>query len=305
MDLFQLRCAIAVADEMHFGRAAASLEMLPAALGRTVRQLEDGLGVRLFERTTRSVTVTAEGERIIGEARALIAQADDAERRWRKLGRKSGQWLRLGAIDTAASGLVPRLLPDIRMALPSLRVQLVEDRSIKLIPRLLSGNLDLALVRPGLRPFHRRLRGHLLLQETPVVVLPASHPLAELERIPLPALIDLPLVVPDRRSRPHSHDLVFAIFERAGIAPTIIQNADEKQTMLNMVAVGIGAAIVPRWWSGFTPSGVVIRDLAIDLDSPRLHLPLHVVWPRDVRDSTRDRVVEMILSNIDRYAFDA
>lgn len=110
MDLKQLRCAVAVADEMHFGRAAARLDMMPAALGRSVRQLEDGLGVQIFERTTRSVIITSEGLRVLKEARALLDQADAAEARWRKLGRKGGQVLRLGAIDTAASVLVPRLL---------------------------------------------------------------------------------------------------------------------------------------------------------------------------------------------------
>ncbi len=302
MELRQLRCAVAVADEMHFGRAAARLEMLPAALGRAVRQLEDSLGVQIFERTTRSVVITAEGMRIIKEARALLAEADAAQARWRRLGRKGGQVLRLGAIDTAASGLVPGLLQAVHAILPDLRIQLVEERSIKLIPRLLAGNLDLALVRPGLKPFHRRLRGHFLLNESSVVVLPPGHPLSARQEVDIPSLRDVPLIVPDRRSRPHSHDLVLALFEHAGVEPRIIQNADEKQTMMNMVAAGIGAAIVPRWWSGFVPRDVHVCALALPDDSLRLKLPLHVVWARDVRDPTRDAVVETLLSLVDRYA---
>lgn len=296
MDLKQLRCAVAVADEMHFGRAAARLDMMPAALGRSVRQLEDGLGVQIFERTTRSVIITSEGLRVLKEARALLDQADAAETRWRKLGRKSGQVLRLGAIDTAASVLVPRLLQAVHAVHPDLRIQLVEERSIKLIPRLLAGNLDLALVRPGLKPFHRRLRGHLLLHESPVVVLPPGHSLAGRESVRVQELANTPLIVPDRRSRPHSHDLVLALFEQEGIEPHIIQNADEKQTMLNMVAAGIGAAIVPRWWSGLVPRGAHVCGLEISNDNSRARLPLHVVWPRDVRDPSRDAVVEVLLS---------
>ena len=87
-----MRCAVAVADEMHFGRAAARLEMMPAALGRSVRQLEDGLGVQIFERTTRSVIITSEGLRVLKEARALLDQADAAETRWRKLGDMGKSW---------------------------------------------------------------------------------------------------------------------------------------------------------------------------------------------------------------------
>jgi len=296
MDLKQLRCAVAVANEMHFGRAAARLDMMPAALGRAVRQLEDGLGLQIFERTTRSVVITTEGLRLLKEARALLEQADAAEVRWRKLGRKGGKVLRLGAIDTAATVLVPRLLQAVHAVHPDLRIQLVEERSIKLIPQLLAGKLDLALVRPGLKPFHRRLRGHLLLYESPVVVLPPGHPLLSRQSVQVQELADTPLIVPDRRSRPHSHDLVLALFEQEGIEPRIIQNADEKQTMLNMVAAGIGAAIVPRWWSGLVPQGAHVCALEINNDNSRARLPLHVVWPRDVRDPSRDAAVEVLLS---------
>ena len=302
MDLRQLRCAVFAAEEMHFGRAAARLEMLPAALGRAIRQLEDGLGVALFERTTRSVTVTAEGARILGEARRLLDEVDAAEARWRKLGRKAGKTLRLGAMDSAASGLVPALLADLAREMPELRVQLVEDRSIRLLPKLLAGSLDLALVRPGLRPFHRRLRAEFLLHETPILLLPARHPLAGAAAVRVADLAGTPMIVPDRRSRPHSHDLVLGLFAAAGVTPMILQNADEKQTMLTMVAAGIGGAIAPRWWSSIAPTGVAIRELALQ-ELPGSHrLPLHMVWPRDIRDETRDRVIEILEAGLPRYS---
>lgn len=301
MDLRQLRCAVVAAEEMHFGRAAARLEMLPAALGRAIRQLEDGLGVALFERTTRSVTVTPEGTRILRDAQRLLDEADAAEARWRKLGRKAGAVLRLGAMDSAASGLVPQLLADLAREAPDLRVQLVEDRSIRLLPKLLAGSLDLALVRPGVRPFHRRLRAEFLLYETPILLLPASHPLADLTAIPIGALAGVPMIVPDRRSRPHSHDLVLGLFSAASVTPTIIQNADEKQTMLNMVAAGIGGAIAPRWWSSIAPAGVEVRELDLANLSGTHRLPLYVVWPRDIRDDARDRVVDILGKGLSRY----
>lgn len=302
MDLRQLRCAVVAAEEMHFGRAAARLEMLPAALGRAIRQLEDGLGVTLFERTTRSVAVTPEGARVLREARRLVDAVDAAERRWRKLGRKDGKVLRLGAMDSAASGLVPALLADLARLCPDVRIQLVEDRSIRLLPRLLAGSLDLALVRPGLRPFHRRLRTELLLHETPILLLPATHPLAGQAVVRVADLAETPMIVPDRRSRPHSHDLVLGLFAAAGVTPKVIQNADEKQTMLNMVAAGIGGAIAPRWWSSIAPVGVTIRELDPQ-GLPGAHrLPLYAAWPRDIRDATRDRVIDVLKAGLERYA---
>lgn len=290
---------------MHFGRAAARLEMLPAALGRAIRQLEDGLGVVLFERTTRSVTVTPEGARILREARQLVDDTDAAEARWRRLGRKAGKVVRLGAMDSAASGLVPQLLADLAREAPDVRVQLVEDRSIRLLPKLLAGSLDLALVRPGLRPFHRRLRAEFLLYETPILLLPATHVLSDKGTVRIADLAETPMVVPDRRSRPHSHDLVLGLFAAAGVVPRIIQNADEKQTMLNMVAAGIGGAIAPRWWSSIAPAGVAIREIALS-ELPGVHrLPLHLVWPRDIRDETRDRVIDVLKDGLERYSIQA
>ena len=96
--------------------------------------------------------------------------------------------------------------------------------------------------------------------------------------------------------------MVLALFEQEGIEPRIIQNADEKQTMLNMVAAGIGAAIVPRWWSGLVPRGAHVCALEIGRDNARARLPLHVVWPRDVRDPSRDAVVDVLLSITDKLS---
>ena len=305
MDLRQLRCAVTAAEEMHFGRAAARLEMLPAALGRAIRQLEDALGVALFERTTRSVSVTPEGARILREAHQLLEEADAAETRWRRLGRKGGKLLRLGAMDSAASGLVPVLLADLARLCPDVRVQLSEDRSIRLMPKLLAGSLDLALVRPGLRPFHRRLRAEFLLYETPILMLPAAHPLAAKAAVRVSDLTETPMIVPDRRSRPHSHDLVLGLFTAAGVSPKIIQNADEKQTMLNMVAAGIGGAIAPRWWSNIAPAGVTICDIELTALPGTHRLPLYAAWPRDIRDETRDRVIDVLQNGLKRYAQNA
>ncbi len=110
MDLHQLRCFVAAAEELHFGRAAQRLDMLPSALGRFIRLLEDDLGTRLMTRTTRSVALTDDGAVLLKEARVLLAQADALAGRFRTRGRKRTAIIRVGAIDSAAAGLLPRLL---------------------------------------------------------------------------------------------------------------------------------------------------------------------------------------------------
>src|SRR5438132_14335273 len=127
MDLHQLRCFVAAAEELHFGRAAQRLEMLPSALGRFVRLLEEDLGTRLMTRTTRSVTLTDDGAVLLKDARALLAQADALAAKFRVRGRKQAAAVRVGAIDSAAAGLLPMLLHDFRKDRPDVTVQLVED----------------------------------------------------------------------------------------------------------------------------------------------------------------------------------
>ena len=111
MELHQLRCFVAAAEELHFGRAAQRLEMLPSALGRYIRLLEDDLGTRLMTRTTRSVTLTDDGVVLLKEARSLLAQADSLAVKFQARGRKQGATIRVGAIDSAAAGCCRCCLP--------------------------------------------------------------------------------------------------------------------------------------------------------------------------------------------------
>ena len=174
-----MRCFAAVAEELHFGRAARRLEMLPAALGRRIRQLEEDLGVCLLLRTTRSVALTPDGVALLEGAQDILGRTDALARGIRERARRPGFTLKLGAIDTAAAGFVPDLLHDFRKRRPDVTVQLAEEKTIRLLPRLLSGRLDLALIRPP-GQMDRRIEHAMLFHETPVVAVPARHPLARL-----------------------------------------------------------------------------------------------------------------------------
>ncbi len=304
MDLRQLRCFIAVAEELHFGRAARRLDMLPSALGRHVRLLEESLGTALLLRTTRNVMLSQDGTALLDEARSLIAKADELGRRFREHGRKRSRALRLGAVDTAAAGLVPMLLHDFRRRQPDVAVQLLEEKTIRLLPRLLSGRLDLAFVRPP-EYRDRRLEFQMLFYETAVVAVPAGHRLAGRKRIAIETLVGQPLIVTDRRSRPHSHDLTIKLFEQAGLRPTIAQVAEEKQTIVNLVAAHIGLAIVPRWASRLAVSGVRYVPLAVRRENDMNLLPLAAVWLRGSRDPLRDELLATLQSRLARYVSEA
>jgi len=301
MELHQLRCFVAAAEELHFGRAAQRLDMLPSALGRTIRLLEDDLGTRLMTRTTRSVVLTDDGATLLKEARSLLAQADGVAAKIRSRGRREAATIRIGAIDSAAAGLLPMLLQDFRKRRPDVAVKLTEEKTIRLLPRLLSGRLDLALVRPPDKP-DRRLEFLFLLHETPVVAVAISHPLAARKRVSIADIADQPLILPERRSRPHSHDLTMKLFAQAGLQARVVQLADEKQTIVNLVAAGLGVAIVPRWTSRMAVRGVRYVPLAAT-DTKRL--PLAAAWARGTRDAVRDDMLDMLKASLRRYAKEA
>lgn len=297
MDVEQLRCFLSVADTLHFGRAAQSLDMLPASLGRQIRLLEDRLETRLFLRTTRSVSMTEAGLAILEDARALVALSDAFEEKVRAVRKAESPMLKVGAIDSAAAGLMPQLLKLVREAQPGLDIQLVEQKTIHLLPKLLSGSLDIAFCRP---PDVRdpRINFRTLFFESAVVALPEGHALARRSEIEITDLADEPLIVPDRRSRPHSHDLTIKLFVDAGLTARIAQVAEEKQTIVNLVAAGTGLAIVPRWTARLQVSGVTFVPLTVPEGTTKSKLILAAAWARGTRDPMRDAFLDVLETNL-------
>lgn len=276
MELRQLRCLIAVADTLHFGKAAQNLDMLPASLGRQVKLLEESLGTRLLIRTTRSVSLTESGRSFVEAARDIVELADRLEVTFRENRQDQASILRIGAIDSAAVGLMPQLLPHFRELHPDIDVELLEQKTIRLLPRLLSGRLDIAIVRPPEVRDARLVYQHLF-HETAVVAVPEGHPLAKRKTVTVQDMADAPLIVPERNSRPHSHDLTMKLFLEAGLTARVAQIAEEKQTIVSLVSTGVGLAIVPRWASRLAVGGVTFVSLELP-DSSRNRLAVSAVW---------------------------
>ncbi|APG89091.1 aromatic hydrocarbon utilization transcriptional regulator CatR (LysR family) (plasmid) [Sinorhizobium americanum CCGM7] len=245
--------------------------------------------------------MTEDGVALLEAARPILARLDGLAERFRASQRRRTQIFRIGAIDSAAAGLLPMLLQDFRDVLPDVTTQLFEDKSIRLIPKLLSGGLDLAFIRPR-AGMSRNLVVEQLLYETAVVAVPTMHRLAERGNVSVSDLKEQPLIVPDRRSRPHSYDLTLMLFAEAGLHPRISQVADEKQTIVSMVAAGIGLSIVPRWTSTLAASGVRFLPLQGEVGQPMQKLPLAVAWMKAVRDPSRDAMLNLLRRNLTKYA---
>lgn len=301
MDLNLLRCFETAATELHFGRAARRLDLLPATLGRNIRLLEEQLGLRLFLRSTRFIALTRPGEVLLHEARALLAHADHAVRSARAAAADSERVFRIGAIDSAATGLMPPLMHDFKQVMPGVGLMLTEDKTVRLLPKLLSGALDIAFVRPPsvAKP---EIEFALLLNEATVVALPSQHRLAQQDLISVRDLDAEPLIVSSPRIRPHSYNLTMGVFARAGLQPNVVQQAEEKQTIVNLVGARIGAALVPYWTSRNAVDGVVYRPLVDHEGRAVRELPLAAAWVRGVHSELRDAFFRVLRSNLDRYA---
>ncbi|QRM40382.1 LysR family transcriptional regulator [Rhizobium rhizogenes] len=304
MELQQLRCFVAVAQELHFGRAARMLGILPASLGRQIRLLEDFLGTRLMERTTRNVMLTRDGTELLKEAKQVLAQADAMTERFRHRRHLPRTGIRIGAIDSAAAGLIPQLLHDLKLEHPEISVQISEEKTVRLLPKLISGRLDLVFIRPP-EIVDRKIKLLWLFNETAVVAISDRHRLADRKNIAVEELEDEPLIVPDRRSRPHSHDMTIKLFTEAGLTVRIAQMADEKQTIVNLVAAEIGLAIVPQWTSRLAVSGVRYIPLRPGRERTTEQLPLYAAWLKGVRDPLRDSLISILMKHLAVYSENA
>lgn len=292
MELRQLRCFAAVAEELHFGRAAERLHMLPSALGRQVRLLEEELGAPLLLRTTRHVALTPAGNLLLREAREILARAEQAARAVREMARAASPVLRIGAIDSAAAGLLPELLYAFHARHPEIPTELMEGKSSRLLPLLVRGRLDLGLVRPPVE--EPGIVFEHLLTERPVAALPSTHPLAARRRLRPRDLEALPLILPPRRSSPHSAGIVKRLFDRLGLEPHVVQEADEKQTMVNLVAARIGVALLPEWMARIRVPGVVYRPLDLGEAGSLPEWALGVAWVEAQRSPGRDAFLALL-----------
>ena len=294
MDINQLRCFVAVGKELHFGRAAQRLEMMPASLSRFIRILEEDLGVRLLNRSTRNVSLTAEGAIFFDEASKLIDQFDALGQRFKVGLKDERRTLRIGAIDSAARGLVPALLNLFIPLHPTSDIHIIEDKTINLIPKLKSGWLDMIFIRAP-QAIDASLAIRFITRESCVLAVPSKHPLAGRSQVAVGDFQHEAMIIPDRRTRPHSHELTMSLFKLAGLTPHIAQFAEEKQTILSLVSAGLGLAVVPASYR--TMNSDSVSYIALELPEQIKGLPLSIAWQKGNEDDYLREMLRLFNDN--------
>lgn len=274
-DLRQLRHFVAVAERLHFGRAAAALHMSQPPLSRSIRELESRVGATLLARTRRRVELTPEGVRFLEEARRLLAQLERAVHEVGQMASGAGGRLRLGFVSLADYGVLPGLLKRFKAARPGVHLALREMLSPEQAAALAAGELDFGLLLP---PVDAPGLEHLVMQrERFLAALPSRHPLARRGgRIAVSALAREAFVMAPRDIAPGLHDAVARLASRAGFAPRVSQEAIQMQTVLSLVSSGLGVALVPACLANLRRRGVAYREIS----DPHPPLDLWLAWRR-------------------------
>jgi DNA-binding transcriptional LysR family regulator len=274
-DLTQLRSFVVVAEELHFGRAAARLNMTQPPLSRQIQVLEHIVGARLLERTSRSVRLTVAGRSFLPEARRILKLSDSATRMAQRIALGKAGSIKIGFTAATAYSFLPRLVKDCLAALPNVDLSLREMVSGDQLEALETGQIDVGLLRkPFVRPDLNAVR---VAAEPLVAALPEGHPLALAESVPLATLQGEPFIMYSPFESRYFYDLLTGLFQDAGIAPAYIQNLSQIHSMLALVQAGLGMAIVPQAAMNLNFGGVVFRPLQIEARSP---VELFLVWPK-------------------------
>jgi len=290
VNLNRLRYFLAVADELHFGRAAAKLHMAQPPLSRQIRQLESELGVVLFSRSTRNVTLTEAGKFLYPEAQRLVVHSESLERRMQAVRSGDGGVLRLGFVDSSSYEVMPRFLRAYRKRWPAVDYQLRSLSSDDQHEALIGGQIDLGIGRtagPG-----NQLGTTKFLEERLVIAVGADHPLADKAGVQIKDLEGEPIIGFDRGRSPSLHAEMRALFQARGVGFDPVIEATEYTTILGLVAAGEGVAIVPAGVRTFRPPNLRY----VDLTDPDATSSLMLLRRKDEADPLVERAAELVIT---------
>jgi len=259
IELRHLRYFLAVAETLHFSRAAERLGMAQPPLSHQIKRLEQLIGHRLFDRSTRGVKLTLAGQLLADRARSTLEKVHDDFEQVRRLGRGEEGTLTVGFSGSVMFADLPAAIQTYRRRYPKVELRLREMSTHAQIPALLDGTLDLAFLRDG--DPTEGIRMTTVLKEPYVAVLPESHPLARKRTLRVADLRREPFVFFARRMGPLAFDRTIACCESAGFRPNIVQDAPQWPTLVRLVAAGLGVSLAPACVANVTLRGAVYRDV--------------------------------------------
>lgn len=274
IDIRQLRYFQAVAEELHFGRAAARLAIAQPALSRQIQQMEEDLGTPLLRRTQRRVELLPAGALLLERARTIQQELARAIADTRRTGTGELGRLAVGFIHSSTYGLLPSIIGRFRQLYPGIELELHELPITAQHAALLRGTIDIGLLRVQAAP--PELEVLPVLPDPFVLAVPARHALAGRSRTRLKAVAGEPFVMFSKAEAPLFHARVQAMCEQAGFTPAVVQHATQIHTVVGLVGAGLGVAVVPASGRNLHPRNV--RFVQISDRTEPVHIAL--AWRR-------------------------
>lgn len=259
MELRHLRYFITVAEERNIGRAASRLHISQPPLTRQIQQLEEELGVQLFNRTPRGMELTPAGELLLDEARNINAVIEQATERTQRAGQGKFGRLDVAIFGSAILDTIPRLLADFRETYPDVKVVLHSMRKEEQLEALRQRRISVGfnrLITPS--PDYTL---ELITTETLLLALPENHPLAQHASVDFKALANVPLILYPTGGRPNFIDKALSLFQQTGVEPNIAQEVGDAVTAVSLVSKGFGVSLVPQSSKALSLPGLTYRPM--------------------------------------------
>ena len=277
MELRHFRYVVALADTLHFGRAAERLHISQPPLSQQIRQLEDELGVRLFDRTQRRVQLTAAGELFVQEARLVLTQVDHAGKVGERMRQGEEGQLFIGVAGPADADYFVEIMRTFAKRHPHVRVIIRNMSTAEQVRAIQEKRLHAGFVTPPVD--HPDLVFETVLHEPIVLAVPRGHALAARQRVPLTALAGESLILFSRAMGPGFFDAIASACRSAGFSLRVRHEVDNLHSAYGLVAAGLGVSFVPAALQGEPPKGVVLRPLSPAL--PHVDCELALAYRRE------------------------
>ncbi len=279
MELRHLRYFVTIAEELHFGRAAARLSIEQPSLSQQIQQLEEELGFLLLYRTKRYVELTDAGKVFMLEAQKILAQVQEAKRTTQRAYRGEVGHLVVGYISSSTYDLLPMMLRVYRERFPDVEVALRELTTREQLRALEEEYIQVGLLRlPISLPF---VNVEVVRREPIVCVLPEEHPLATHERIAVSLLANEPFILQSSHRGAGYYVQLMNLCLASGFSPNVIQEVTEIHTIVSLVAAGMGVSLVPLSAQNIRSQGVVYREL----EGVATLTEMAVAWLRNSRSA--------------------
>lgn len=282
MELRQIRYFHRVATLLSFTKAALSLHMAQPPLSRQIKLLEEELGVDLFDRVGRGIRLTEAGRYFFDQTRHITQRLEETVKATQRIGRKDKRWFGLGFVPSVLYGYMPEFIRQLRELDPQVEIGLVELTTLQQFDALKTGRIDIGLGRILLAD--AEVERLILIDEPLIAALPASHPLSSRSHLSLADMLNLPLILYPAKPRPSYADHLLDLFNKNDYTPNVVQEVNELQTAIGLVAAGVGAALVPASVRGLHRRDVVY----VELDASGFTSPVMLSWrKRDDSDFLR------------------